>query len=201
MKPNLPLHLAKARTVVLKIGSALLVDPSRHHLRESWLAGLAQDIAMLHRRGQQVLMVSSGAIALGRRMLGYEDNPLPLERSQAAAAVGQIRLAEAYATSLAPFGITTAQVLLTLGDTQDRRRYLNARATLATLLDARAVPVINENDTVATRRNPIWRQRSPRCACGADGGRRSSRNAFGYRRPVHRGSQIGPERIADRFRE
>ena len=150
MKPNPPLYLARARTVVLKIGSALLVDPSRQRLRETWLAGLAQDIAMLHGRGQQVLLVSSGAIALGRRMLNYPDNPLPLERSQAAAAVGQIRLAEAYAASLAPFGITAAQVLLTLGDTQDRRRYLNARATLAALLDARAVPVINENDTVAT---------------------------------------------------
>ena len=144
------LCLSKARTIVLKIGSALLVDPSRQRLRDVWLAGLAQDIAMLHGRGQRILLVSSGAIALGRRVLGYVDDPLPLERSQAAAAVGQIRLAEAYAASLAPFGIIAAQVLLTLGDTQDRRRYLNARATLGALLESRAVPVINENDTVAT---------------------------------------------------
>ena len=143
-------QLAKAGTVVLKIGSALLVDASMHRLREIWLAGLAQDVAMLHGRGKRVLIVSSGAIALGRRMLGYGEVPLTLERSQAAAAAGQIRLAQAYAASLAPHGIITAQILLTLGDTQDRRRYLNARATIDALLNSRAVPVINENDTVAT---------------------------------------------------
>ena len=150
MKPDPGQRLEKARTVVLKIGSALLVDPVRKRLREAWLTGLARDIAMLHGRGQQLLLVSSGAIALGRRVLRYDDDPLPLERSQAAAAVGQIQLAEAYAASLAPYGITAAQVLLTLGDTQNRRRYLNARATVGALLEARAVPVINENDTVAT---------------------------------------------------
>ncbi len=143
-------QVVKAGTVVLKIGSALLVDPTMHRLREIWLAKLAQDVAMLHGRGQRVLMVSSGAIALGRRMLGYGENSLPLEQSQAAAAAGQIRLAQAYAASLAPYGIIAAQVLLTLGDTQNRRRYLNARATIDTLLNSRAVPVINENDTVAT---------------------------------------------------
>ncbi len=150
MTPDPRSHMKIARTVVLKVGSSLLVDPNAHRLRESWLEGLAQDVALLHRRGQRVLLVSSGAIALGRRVLGYGDRPLPLERSQAAAAVGQILLAQAYAARLAPFRITSAQVLLTLGDTQDRRRYLNARATLEALLEARAVPVINENDTVAT---------------------------------------------------
>ena len=141
--------LETARRIVVKIGSALLVDREQG-LRDRWLAGLAQDIAALHRTGRDVVVVSSGSIALGRRVLHLPTGPLPLEQSQAAAAVGQIRLARAYETALGPHGLTTAQVLLTLEDTADRRRYLNSRATLSQLLKLRAVPIVNENDTVAT---------------------------------------------------
>ncbi len=144
-----PGAIAGARIVVVKIGSSLLVE-SAGRLREEWLAGLAADAAHLHSRGQGVVLVSSGAIALGRGILGYPAGPLILEHSQAAAAAGQIRLAQAYATALAPHDLTAAQILLTLGDTQNRRRYLNARATLNALLSVGAVPVVNENDTVAT---------------------------------------------------
>ena len=142
--------LAAARRLVVKVGSALLVDPGTGGLRRGWLDGLAADIAALAARGVEALIVSSGAIALGRRALGLPRGPLPLERSQAAAAVGQIRLAEAWQEALRPHGLTAAQVLLTLDDTQDRRRYLNARATLKTLTGLGAVPIVNENDTVAT---------------------------------------------------
>ncbi len=142
--------LADARRVVVKIGSALLVDRETGGLRRDWLDGLAADLADLAARGAEVLVVSSGAIALGRRALGLRRGPLPLEEAQAAAAVGQIRLAQAYVEALAPFSIAAAQVLLTLDDTQDRRRYLNARATLKTLTGLGVIPVINENDTVAT---------------------------------------------------
>jgi glutamate 5-kinase len=142
--------LAAARRVVVKIGSALLVDPEGGGLRRAWLDGVAQDVAELMGAGTEVILVSSGAIALGRRILGLRRGALPLEEAQAAAAVGQIRLAQAYVEALAPFGIQAAQVLLTLADTQDRRRYLNARATLKTLTALGCVPVINENDTIAT---------------------------------------------------
>lgn len=140
--------LSDAKRIVVKIGSALLVE--RGALRQAWLSALAEDIAMLRARGAQVIVVSSGSIALGRGILGLPTGELPLEQSQAAASVGQIRLARAYQEVLDPHGITAAQVLLTLEDTADRRRYLNARATLEALLALGTVPIVNENDTVAT---------------------------------------------------
>ncbi len=143
-------HLRNAARMVVKIGSSLLVDPTRGRLRRAWLGGLAADIAAARARGCEVLVVSSGAIALGRRHLGAARGTLKLEVSQAAAACGQIRLARAYEESLARCGVRVAQVLLTLDDTESRRRYLNARATINTLLRLGTVPVINENDTVAT---------------------------------------------------
>lgn len=143
-------RLAAARRIVVKIGSALLVDADTGRLRLDWLTGLAADVAAFRARGQQLVLVSSGSIALGRRVLGLPATELALEQSQAAAAVGQIRLAEAYESVLAPHEITTAQVLLTLEDSENRRRYLNTRRTLGTLLDLGAVPIVNENDTVAT---------------------------------------------------
>jgi glutamate 5-kinase len=142
--------LSQARRIVVKVGSALLVDAASGLLNRDWLTALAQDVQRLRGRGQDVLLVSSGAIALGRRQLGLEPGKLKLEESQAAAAVGQIRLAHAWKEVLEQHGITVAQILLTFGDTEERRRYLNARSTLETLLRLGAVPVINENDTVAT---------------------------------------------------
>jgi glutamate 5-kinase len=143
-------RLTDARRVVVKVGSTLLVDGDKGRLNRSWLESLAADVAALRKRGQEVILVSSGAIALGRRHLNLPSGKLKLEDSQAAAAVGQIRLAHAYKELLDEHEITVAQVLLTLGDTEQRRRYLNARGTLNTLLARSAVPVINENDTVAT---------------------------------------------------
>ena len=137
-----------ARRIVIKIGSALLVGADG--LKVGWIEALAQDIAGARARGTDVVVVSSGSIALGRRVLGLPLGPLALEQSQAAAAVGQIRLARAYEEVLAPLGVTTAQVLVTLEDTDDRRRYLNSRATMETLLSLGVVPIVNENDTVAT---------------------------------------------------
>jgi glutamate 5-kinase len=141
---------AGAKRVVVKIGSSLLVDRGTGQLNAAWLASLAADVAALAKAGKQVILVSSGAIALGRHMLGFPGGALELEKSQAAAAVGQVSLAGAYQSVLAAHGLTAAQVLLTLGDTEERRRYLNARQTIATLLANRAIPVVNENDTVAT---------------------------------------------------
>jgi glutamate 5-kinase len=143
-------RLLRARRVVVKVGSALLVDASTGRLNRGWLESLAGDVARLRQRGQDVVLVSSGAIALGRRHLGLAAGRLKLEESQAAAAVGQIRLAHAWKEVLEAHDIAVAQVLLTFGDTEQRRRYLNARSTLNTLLALGAVPVINENDTVAT---------------------------------------------------
>ncbi|HEX4376636.1 MAG TPA: glutamate 5-kinase [Steroidobacteraceae bacterium] len=142
--------LANARRVVVKVGSALLVDAKTGRLNRAWLATLIEDLLRLRRRGAQVILVSSGAIALGRRRLGLAAGTLRLEESQAAAAVGQIRLAHAYKELLEEAGVTVAQVLLTLEDSEQRTRYLNARATLQALLSLGAMPVINENDTVAT---------------------------------------------------
>ncbi|HEY0302131.1 MAG TPA: glutamate 5-kinase [Rhizomicrobium sp.] len=141
---------AKAKLIVIKVGSALLVDADSGALRRDWLKSLCADVAALKKDGKNVLLVSSGAIALGRRALKLKSGALRLEESQAAAAAGQVRLAEAYADILAGEGIVAAQVLLTLGDTEQRRRYLNARATLKTLIALGSVAVINENDTVAT---------------------------------------------------
>ncbi|KQI69737.1 glutamate 5-kinase [Loktanella sp. 3ANDIMAR09] len=142
--------LTDAKRLVVKIGSALLVDRATNGLRRDWLASLAQDVARLRARGTDVILVSSGSIALGRGVLGLPAGDLPLEQSQAAAAVGQIQLAQAYQDVLGPLGITTAQVLVTLDDSSDRRRYLNSRATLSTLLSLGVVPIVNENDTIAT---------------------------------------------------
>ena len=142
--------LATARRLVVKIGSALLVDDDSGAIRRKWLDALADDVAAARARGQEVILVSSGAIAVGRRHLGLIGRTLRLEEKQAAAATGQIRLAHAYQETLARHGITVAQILLTLDDTEERRRHLNARSTLATLLKLGTVPVINENDTVAT---------------------------------------------------
>ena len=142
--------LGRFNRIVVKVGSALLVDRARGELKQAWLEALVDDIARLHGRGADMLVVSSGAIALGRTVLGLAAGALKLEDSQAAAAVGQIALARTWAEALARRNITAGQILLTLADTEERRRYLNARATTAKLLDMRAVPVINENDTVAT---------------------------------------------------
>jgi glutamate 5-kinase len=141
--------LRAAKRLVVKIGSALLVDRQKG-LKQAWLSALALDVAEARLRGTDVVLVSSGSIALGRLILGLPAGTLTLEQSQAAAAVGQIRLARAYEEVLAPHGITTAQVLVTLEDTTDRRRYLNSRATMETLIGLRVVPIVNENDTVAT---------------------------------------------------
>jgi glutamate 5-kinase len=143
-------QLSSFRRIVLKVGSSLLVDHGAGRLRQAWLAALAEDIAGLHARGAEVMVVSSGAIALGRTILGLPRGALKLDESQAAAAVGQIALARHWAGALSHHGLTAGQVLLTLSDTEERRRYLNARATLGRLMEMRAVPVINENDTVAT---------------------------------------------------
>lgn len=145
-----PTPLEQARRVVVKVGSALLVDPEHGRLNRSWLETLVEDLLLLRKRGQQIILVSSGAIALGRRQLGLAKGALRLEESQAAAAVGQIRLAHAYKDLLEASDVTVAQILLTLEDSERRHRYLNARATLEALLALGALPVINENDTVAT---------------------------------------------------
>jgi glutamate 5-kinase len=145
-RPTISSH----RRIVVKVGSSLLVDGATGKLNAAWLASLADDIAALAEKSRDVLVVSSGAIALGRRALGLKSGALKLEDAQAAAAVGQVALAGAWAKCLDERGLTAAQILLTWGDTEERRRYLNARATLTGLLKRRAVPVINENDTVAT---------------------------------------------------
>jgi len=142
--------LKSARRIVVKIGSALLVDPASGRLNDAWLTALAGDLARLRARGQEVIVVSSGSIALGRRILGLKQGSLNLTHAQAAAATGQIELARAYRHALEQHETEVAQILLTLDDTETRRRYLNARATISTLLQLGVVPVINENDTVAT---------------------------------------------------
>ena len=142
--------LVRARRLVVKVGSALLVGGDSGRVNRAWLETLVEDLVRLRKRGQQLILVSSGAIALGRRRLGLRSGTLRLEESQAAAAVGQIRLAHAYKELLEAHEVTVAQVLLTLEDSERRRRYLNARATLDALLALGALPVINENDTVAT---------------------------------------------------
>jgi glutamate 5-kinase len=138
------------RRIVVKVGSSLLIDAAAGRVKHVWLASLIEDIAALHREKRDLLVVSSGAIALGRAVLRLAAGPLKLEESQAAAAVGQIELARTWSEALGRHGIGAGQILVTLGDTEERRRYLNARSTIAKLLEWRAVPVINENDTVAT---------------------------------------------------
>ena len=147
---NVNTTLAEGRRVVVKVGSTLLVDPERGTVYRRWLEALADDVARLRARGQEGLIVSSGAIAVGRRHLAFADGELSLPEKQAAAAVGMVHLAHAYHDTLARHGLTVAQVLLTLDDTENRRRYLNGRNTLNEILRLGAVPLINENDTVAT---------------------------------------------------
>ncbi len=142
--------LLESRRLVVKIGSALLVDGETRQIRRDWLDALADDVAACRKRGQEVVIVTSGAVACGREHLGLVGRTLKLEEKQAAAATGQIRLAHAYQETLARHDVTVAQVLVTLEDTEERRRHLNARSTIDTLLKLGAVPVINENDTVAT---------------------------------------------------
>src|SRR5580700_10939944 len=147
--PTAAAALAGAKRLVVKIGSALLVDDGGL-VRHAWLNALVDDIVRCRVRGQEVIIVSSGAIAVGRRHLGLTGRTLRLEEKQAAAATGQIRLAHAYQEALARHGVTVAQILLTQDDTEARQRHLNARATFAQLLALGAVPVVNENDTIAT---------------------------------------------------
>ena len=147
---SIDIGLSHGRRVVVKIGSSLLVDSEQGAIHRDWLESLGADIARCRMRGQSVLIVSSGAIAVGRRHLGIAEGELRLEEKQAAAATGMVRLAHAYQETLARHDLTVAQVLLTLDDSEDRRRYINARNTLETLLGLGAVPLINENDTVAT---------------------------------------------------
>jgi glutamate 5-kinase len=140
----------RAKRIVIKIGSSLLADAETGALNKEWLASLVADVAALKAKGKQVILVSSGAIALGRKALELSPGPLKLEENQAAASVGQIGLAHAYEETFKSAKLVAAQILLTLGDTEERRRYLNARSTMETLLRIGAVPVVNENDTVAT---------------------------------------------------
>ena len=142
--------LTKAKRIVIKVGSTLLVDKNSGDLNLTWLESLASDVSSLKSRGIDLVLVSSGSIALGRGILGLQDAELSLENSQASAAVGQIRLARAYEEVLAPFSVKTAQILVTLEDSANRRRYLNTRATMERLLTFGVVPIVNENDTVAT---------------------------------------------------
>ena len=151
-------RLAAARRIVIKIGSSLLVAADGADPNQAWLASLAADVAQARARGQKVAIVSSGAVALGRRVLGLRAGILRLEEKQAAAAAGQARLIGAYEQAFAQHGAPVAQALLTAQDAERRRAWLNARATLETLLSLGAVPIINENDTVATAENPLWRQ-------------------------------------------
>ena len=143
-------RIAEAKRIVVKIGSVLLVDDNTGTLHNAWLNSLGEDVAALRDRGHEVILVSSGAIALGRRYLGLKTGELKLEEKQAAAAVGMVRLAQSYQETLNKYNLSVAQILLTLDDSENRRRYLNARSTIMTLLRVGVVPLINENDTIAT---------------------------------------------------
>jgi glutamate 5-kinase len=143
-------EISAFKRIVVKVGSSLLVDPSEAQVKRNWLTRLADDLAFLHRGGADILVVSSGAVALGRSVLDFPAGALPLEGSQAAAAVGQIALSRIWAETLGDRGLIAGQILVTFGDTEERRRYLYARECLTRLMALRAVPVINENDTVAT---------------------------------------------------
>ena len=142
--------ISEAKCIVVKIGSSLLIDNITGSLRRGWLEALAEDIERCRKRGQKIIIVSSGAIALGRRYLKLKSGDLRLEEKQAAAAAGMVRLAHAYQECFEPHDLSVAQILLTRDDSENRRRYLNARSTLMTLLGVGAIPLINENDTVAT---------------------------------------------------
>lgn len=142
--------LATARLIVVKVGSALLIDGASGAPDRDWLASFAADATRLRARAQALVLVSSGAVAIGRRRLGLGERALSLPEKQAAAAAGQALLMAAWQDAFAPHEVSVAQLLLTASDTEARRRFLNARATLKTLLDLGALPVVNENDTVAT---------------------------------------------------
>lgn len=144
------MNLNKAKRIVIKVGSALLVDQKTGSLHQKWLKSLVEDIAFLHSKGKKVILVSSGSVALGRKYLHLKHKKLKLEEKQAAAACGQMELMRHYQKCLAPYDIQTGQILLTIQDSEDRKRYLNARTTLETLLKMRIIPIINENDTIAT---------------------------------------------------
>ncbi len=146
----MPYRIADAKRIVIKIGSSLLVDNKTGKIHREWLQSLLNEIVQYWQQEKQIIIVSSGAIPLGRRHLQLKNRVLQLEEKQASAAVGQIKLAHAYQEALEAHGITVAQILLTLDDSENRRRYLNAKNTLETLLNLRAIPVINENDSVAT---------------------------------------------------
>lgn len=140
--------LASAKRIVIKIGSSLIAESAR--VRNAWLAAMAEDIAGLHAAGKEVILVSSGAVALGRPLVGLDSRALSLDEKQAAAAAGQPLLIQAWSQAFAKHGIQVAQLLLTLEDSEDRQRYLNARATFTTLLGHKLIPIVNENDSVAT---------------------------------------------------
>ena len=146
----IPKYIQNAKRIVIKIGSALLFDPVRGEARKDWMKALAADVAALHSQGSQVLLISSGSIALGRRHLGLSNKTIRLEEKQAAAATGQVELAQLWSEALADEGLRAGQILLAPEDTETRRRHINARATIQTLLDLGVVPVVNENDTVTT---------------------------------------------------
>ena len=143
-------RIAKASRIVIKIGSALLFDPIKGEARKDWMSALAKDVARLQAQGAQVVLISSGSIALGRRHLGLSARSIRLEEKQAAAATGQVELAQLWSEALADVGLRAGQILLAPDDTETRRRHINARATIQTLLDLGVVPVVNENDTVTT---------------------------------------------------
>ena len=143
-------NLNQAKTVVIKVGSAILVNHKLGSVNAAWLADLAKDIAALQAGGKKVVVVSSGAIALGQKQLNAKASRLKLEEKQAAAAIGQVQLASEWTNALGAHDLKTAQILLSPDDTEQRRRHLNARATLKTLIDNNIIPVVNENDTVAT---------------------------------------------------
>jgi len=142
--------LPNAKRIVVKVGSALLVDEGKNTINKAWLAGIASDISRLKSAGKDVVVVSSGAIALGSRLLKIHNKALSLQEKQAAAATGQVTLAHAWMEALGAYKVQAAQILLSPDDTETRRKHLNARATMGALLDLGAVPVVNENDTVAT---------------------------------------------------
>ncbi len=142
--------LSAAKRIVIKLGSSIVADASKGAVRAKWMGALTTDIAALHARGVEVILVSSGAVALGRKLTGLDDRKLSLEEKQAAAAAGQPLLIQAWAQAFAKHGINVAQLLLTLDDSERRNRYLNARATFSTLLKHKLIPIVNENDTVAT---------------------------------------------------
>ena len=184
--------LKKYKRITVKIGSALLVDRATG-LKREWLASLAEDVAALASGGAEILVVSSGAIALGRTILGLGKRALKLEESQAAAAVGQIALAGAWSEELDRKGLKSGQILLTLGDTEERRRYLNARATIGTLLKMSAVPDHQRERHGGDLRDPLRRQRPSGGARRHHDGRRPACSALRHRRALHRAARIRPE--------